>query len=140
MAPTIRVATSADLIDVLSLWREADAEPTHTDDAESLEQLIAHDPGALVILEEDRRIIGSVIAGWDGWRGSVYRLVVAPSHRRMGLGLGLVREAESRLAARGASRMQAVVVESDVPATRFWRASGWEQQADRLRFVKVGKS
>jgi ribosomal protein S18 acetylase RimI-like enzyme len=136
MAPTIRVATSADLVEVLSLWREADAEPTHTDDEESLEQLIAHEPLALIVLVEDRRIIGSVIAGWDGWRGSVYRLVVAPSHRRMGLGLGLVREAERRLAARGASRMQAVVVESDVPATGLWGASGWERQADRLRFVK----
>jgi ribosomal protein S18 acetylase RimI-like enzyme len=136
MAPTIPVATSADLVEVLSLWREADAEPTHTDDEESLEQLIAHEPLALIVLVEDGRIIGSVIAGWDGWRGSVYRLVVAPSHRRMGLGLGLVREAERRLAVRGASRMQAVVVESDVPATGLWGASGWEQQADRLRFVK----
>jgi hypothetical protein len=33
-------------------------------------------------------------------------------------------------------RAQAIVVEIDALATTFWKASGWEQQAERLRFVK----
>ena len=121
---------------MLALWRHADAEPSHTDDVESLERLIAHDGGALMVAESDRQIVGTVIAGWDGWRGSIYRLVVAPSRRRAGLGRRLVRAAEDRLSTGGASRLQAIVVETDAQATGFWTASGWEQQAERLRFVK----
>ncbi len=136
MTPTIRHAEASDAFAVLELWQDADAAPSHTDDVESLVQLVGHDPAALIVADCGGRIVGSVIAAWDGWRGSVYRLVVATDHRRCGLGRRLVLKAEERLVEVGAVRLQAVVVESDWEATGFWRASGWEQQVDRLRFVK----
>jgi ribosomal protein S18 acetylase RimI-like enzyme len=120
---------------VLGLWREADAEPTHTDDVEGLVTLLAADPDALIVAEEGGRLVGCVIAGWDGWRGSIYRLVVAPTHRRAGLGRHLLAAAEERLHALGGRRLQAIVVSTDGQATAFWRASGWEEQVERLRFV-----
>ena len=135
MASTTRPATAAHLPAVLALWSEAGAEPSHTDDIKNLEQLIAHDPGALIVVEDDGRIVGSVIAAWDGWRGSVYRLIVAPTHRRTGLGLGLVAAAECRLSELGAVRLHAIVVEEDTSATGFWRSTGWERQLGRQRFV-----
>jgi len=52
------------------------------------------------------------------------------------LGRQLLRAAESRLAADGAVRSQAIVVETDPKAAGFWQASGWEQQVHRIRFVK----
>ena len=131
----IRPGIPADIPTVLELWRLADAGPTYTDDAGSLALLIDHDPAALLLVEDDGRIIGSVIVGWDGWRGSIYRLVVAPSHRRAGLGRQLLAAAEARLRKVGAVRAHALVVESDAQATKFWSSSGWEQQAERLRFV-----
>ncbi|MET0421790.1 MAG: GNAT family N-acetyltransferase, partial [Acidimicrobiia bacterium] len=75
------------------------------------------------------------IAAWDGWRGSIYRLVVAPDVRRRRLGVRLVKAAEARLSAVGATRLQAIVVEHDDQATAFWRSTGWERQLERLRFV-----
>lgn len=50
--------------------------------------------------------MGSVIAGWDGRRGSLYRLAVAPDYRRQGLGRRLLDVAEGRLASSGAARLQ----------------------------------
>jgi ribosomal protein S18 acetylase RimI-like enzyme len=132
----IRPGEVSDVAAILSLWREAGVEPSHTDDVAGLEQLIRHDPGAAIVAESGGRVVGSVVAGWDGWRGSVYRLAVAPAQRRTGLGRRLVAEAERRLTAVGARRLQAIVVESDAGATGFWRSSGWEEQVERLRFVK----
>ena len=120
----------------LELWREGDAEPTHTDDEGSLRQLIAHDPASLLLADYGGRVVGSVIAAWDGWRGSIYRLVVAPELRRQGLGCRLLIAAESRLREAGAERCQAIVVESDAQAVGFWGASGWQRQVKRLRYVK----
>jgi ribosomal protein S18 acetylase RimI-like enzyme len=136
VVPAIRAGTSKDVDAVLDLWLAADVEPTHTDNAVSLAALVAHDPGALLVALDGDRVVGSVIAGWDGWRGTVYRLAVAPAHRRSGVARTLVHAAEARLTDVGAVRMQTIVVESSPGATAFWRASGWEEQAERLRFVK----
>ena len=136
MEPAIRPATGADVRHTLELWRESDAEPTHTDDKGSLRQLIAHDPASLLLADYEGRVVGSVIAAWDGWRGSIYRLVVGPELRRQGLGCRLLIAAESRLREAGAERCQAIVVETDAQAVGFWGASGWERQMERLRYVK----
>jgi ribosomal protein S18 acetylase RimI-like enzyme len=136
MNPVIRTALAADVPSVLRLWTEAGAHPSHTDNAASLEALMAHDGGALIVAEDGSVVVGTVIAAWDGWRGSIYRLAVAPSHRRTGVGRLLLRRAEARLAEVGAVRLQAVVVATDTRATGFWGASGWEEQLDRLRFVR----
>ncbi len=111
------------------------AEPTFTDTESALHKLVDHDPGALMVAERSDRIVGTVIAGWDGWRGSVYRLVVAPEQRRNGLARQLVQSAERRLAELGAQRMQAIVVGSDARATGFWSATDWELQEDQVRFA-----
>ena len=132
----LRSARRADGPAVLSLWRDSEAHPSSTDDLESLERLFMEHPGALIVAEEDGVVVGSVIAGWDGWRGSIYRLAVAPSHRRHGLGGRLVTEAEARLASLGAVRLAAIVLGSDEQATSFWRADDWVEQPERIRFVK----
>ena len=134
--PTLRPAEPGDVAGVLALWREAEAVVSSTDDADSLRRLMAVDPGALIVATDGAAVVGSVIAGWDGWRGSVYRLAVATGHRRRGLARRLLACAEDRLAEVGAARLQAVVVENDERATGFWRASAWEEQAQRLRFVR----
>jgi len=136
MAPTLRPATLGDVDAILDLWREADAEPTHTDDIDGLTALLRHDPEAMIVAVVGDRVVGSVIAGWDGWRGSIYRIAVAPSHRRAGLARDLLRAAERRLDARGARRASAIVVSDDAQATAFWRASCWDEQLGRVRFVR----
>jgi ribosomal protein S18 acetylase RimI-like enzyme len=135
MEPAIRTACRDDHPAILALWAASDAEPGHTDDLDGLAQLAMRDPNALLVAELDDEIVGSVIAAWDGWRGSIYRLVVGPEYRRRGLARRLLRDAESRLAALGARRLQAIVVETDTRATGFWRASNWTEQVERLRFT-----
>ena len=96
---------------------------------------MAHDPEALLLAEEDSLIVGSVIAAWDGWRGTIYRLAVAPSHRRGGLGRSLLRAAEERLRDLSAARLQAIVVETDGDGILAGERLG---RADRATAVHKG--
>ncbi len=135
MRTDLRPATPDDVERVLTFWLRA-AEPTSTDSAEALAGLLHHDPGALIVAESDGRMVGSVIAGWDGWRGAIYRLAVDPEHRRLGLGQSLLRAAEERLATLGARRVHTIVVEANASAVAFWDVTDWEHQAGQLRFAK----
>jgi ribosomal protein S18 acetylase RimI-like enzyme len=135
--PSIRSAGVRDIAAVLDLWAVAGSVPAVGDDSpEGLTQLLATDPQALLVAEVAGVLAGSLIAAWDGWRGSFYRLAVAPEHRRRGLATRLLREGEQRLRARGAIRLTAIVAEDEAEAMRFWRAVGYERQRRRARFVR----
>jgi ribosomal protein S18 acetylase RimI-like enzyme len=99
---------------------------------------LERDPGALLVAVSGSsgRIVGTVIAAWDGWRGSVYRLAVVPECRRDGLGRRMLEEAEERLRRVGARRMHAIVVGADPQALGFWESSDWEQQGSQIRFTR----
>jgi len=121
---------------VLRLWLEAEAEPSATDTPEELARLV-RDHGDLFLVAEDAgRLVGTLIAGWDGWRGNMYRLAVLPAYRRQGVATALVGEAERRLRALGARRITALVIGDHDWATGFWRAAGYEVDERMTRFVK----
>jgi ribosomal protein S18 acetylase RimI-like enzyme len=129
-------AAEAHVDEILHLWRAASVEPTITDDAASVRQVIGNDPRNVALALDEGVVVGSVIAGWDGWRGTIYRLAVAPSHRRQGIATSLVAEAERSLIARGARRASLVVVSNEAAVISFWTAIGYTPQDDRTRFVR----
>lgn len=135
-APSIRPGSTADVDAVLALWRRAEASPSSTESAADVRGLLARDPEALLLAEADGELVGSLIVGWDGWRGSFYRLAVDPAHRRRGLATALVRKGEERLRALGAHRLNAIVESEEADAVAFWAAAGYELQTARSRFVK----
>jgi ribosomal protein S18 acetylase RimI-like enzyme len=132
----IHSAGEEDIAAVLDLWTAAGSLPSVSDSPEGLARLLATDPQALLVAEFDGVLVGSLIAAWDGWRGSFYRLAVSPEHRRKGLATMLLREGERRLRKRGAVRLTAIVADDQAGAMGFWRAAGYERQQHRARFVR----
>jgi ribosomal protein S18 acetylase RimI-like enzyme len=133
----IRACRGEEIPTVLALWREAEAHPSATDDPGSLTALLDRDPESLLVAEADGAIVGALIAAFDGWRGNLYRLAVAPSERRRGIATGLVRAGEERLRAKGARRITALVVAADDPAVAFWPAAGYRHDERMARYVKT---
>jgi len=134
---TIRSAIEEDIQSVLDLWVVAGSAPSVSDSPDGLARLLAADPQALLVAELGGVLTGSLIAAWDGWRGSFYRLAVSPEHRRKGLATMLLREGERRLRERGAVRLTAIVADDDPTAMSFWEAAGYTRQHDRTRFVRL---
>ncbi len=133
---TIRSATGEDIAAVLDLWAAAGSLPSVSDSPDGLARLLAADPQALLVAELGGVLAGSLVAAWDGWRGSFYRLAVSPEHRRRGLATMLLREGERRLRKRGALRLTAIVADDEEGAMGFWGAVGYQRQPRRARFVR----
>jgi ribosomal protein S18 acetylase RimI-like enzyme len=134
--PLLRAGTAADIDAVLALWKRAETGPSTTESADDLRWLLERDPDALLLADAESAIVGSLIAGWDGWRGTFYRLAVDPAHRRRGLATEMVRAGEERLRALGAKRLNAIVESEEADAMAFWASAGYELQSARSRFVK----
>jgi ribosomal protein S18 acetylase RimI-like enzyme len=132
----IRDATEADITAVLKLWAESEARPSLTDNEQVVADLLKANPGALFVADVKGKVVGAVIATFDGWRGNIYRLAVNADYRRRGLARAMVAESEDRLRRMGAKRMTALV-ESDHPyATGFWDDAGYERDPVMLRYFK----
>jgi ribosomal protein S18 acetylase RimI-like enzyme len=137
MAPAIRAATADDIDAMLILWAaERTAHATTADTPEALRALLATDPGALLMAEDETQIVGALIAAWDGWRGNLYRLAVASDRRREGIGAALVRAGEARLRKRGARRVTALVAHDDTDAIAFWTAAAYPPDPEIGRHVR----
>jgi ribosomal protein S18 acetylase RimI-like enzyme len=133
---TVRAARDDDLAAVLALWADAGAAPSATDDIDALHGLLARDPEALLLAEVAGGVAGTLIAGWDGWRGNMYRLAVAPAQRRRGIATALVRAAHDRLRAAGCRRITALVLGSHDHAVGFWERAGYDWQVEIRRYTR----
>jgi ribosomal protein S18 acetylase RimI-like enzyme len=123
---TIRHCRREDVPAVLGLWAQSRSEHASTADCvEDVGGLLADSPAALLVAEQLGEIVGALIAGWDGWRGNMYRLAVRDGRRREGIGLALVRAGEDYLHRRGARRVTALVAFDDEAAAGFWESAGY---------------
>ena len=128
--------------DVLALWRRAETIPSPTDSLDELTRLVRVSGDHLLVAVERGAVVGSVIGGWDGWRGNIYRLAVAPEARRRGLARRLVHEAERMLVSKGARRISALVERHEAHAVGFWDAlgaDGWRRDERMMRYIKMAE-
>jgi ribosomal protein S18 acetylase RimI-like enzyme len=135
----IRPVLAEELPAVLSFWTEAEVTPPSvTDSIEGLTNLMRQSAALLLVATIDGKIVGSVIGGWDGWRGNIYRLAVAPALRRKGIARRLVREISTALFERGAQRLSALVEHEHPWAMEFWssvRDLGYVPDPKFTRFI-----
>ena len=125
---------------ILDLWKLAETIPSTTDTLEALELMLRRDGDLLLVAERVGQIIGTVMGGWDGWRGNIYRLAVLPEYRRRGIGSALVREVEDRLKSRGVKKISIMVERADELANDFWNAlekSDYHYDPRIIRYTKT---
>ena len=135
---TIRPCRREECPAVLELWQASESIPSVTDTMEALDLVLQRGDDLLLVAECNGRIVATVIGGWDGWRGNIYRLAVLPEHRRRGIGSALIDEVVGQLRRKGARKISIMVEKSDKLANDFWKGmekSGYEYDPRIIRYT-----
>ncbi len=115
-----------DLVSVLELWENAGpgVHLGRSDTPEEIQKKLMRDPDLFLIAEQDGKVIGTVLGGFDGRRGMVYHLAVAADHRHQGFGEALMQAVEDRLRDKGCLRYYLLVTQDNENAIRFYEKRG----------------
>lgn len=126
----IRPVEAADTDAVVALWRDVfpeydDPARPQRDPRANIARKLAFGDGLFWLLELDGRVLGTAMAGYDGHRGWIYSIGVAPSVRRHGYGKVLLVHALDALRARGCPKVNLQVLRGNDGGMKFWQAAGF---------------
>ena len=99
--------TLADYEEVLRLWQNTEGVGLNESDTRpAIASYLKRNRGMSFVAREGKQIVGAVLCGHDGRRGTLYHLAIAPTHRRAGLGTKLVERLCGGVETGGRSQMQ----------------------------------
>jgi alkanesulfonate monooxygenase SsuD/methylene tetrahydromethanopterin reductase-like flavin-dependent oxidoreductase (luciferase family)/ribosomal protein S18 acetylase RimI-like enzyme len=134
---TVRELAPDDAAAVAALWRRVFHDDSPWRAPEAIFERRRRRQGELFLVATlDGAVVGTTVAGYDGHRGWLYRVAVAPEHQRRGLGRELVAEAERRLRQLGCPKVNVQIEGENRDVVGFYERLGWAVE-DR---VSMGKA
>lgn len=123
----IRAYRDRDRQEVVALWeRIFPGGPPRNDPVRVIDEKARLGDGLCFVAVIGARVVGTVMAGYDGHRGWVYRLAVLPEHRREGIATHLMQRAEAALAARGCAKVNLQVRADNEAVVGFYQSLDYE--------------
>ena len=114
---------------VVALWKVCDLVRPWNNPRRDIRSALGNESSEIFVAvtgDGEDRIVGSVMAGYDGHRGWVYYVAAHPEHRSRGLGGQLMRHAEAWLEGLGAPKVMLMIREENEGVRRFYEGLGYE--------------
>jgi ribosomal protein S18 acetylase RimI-like enzyme len=123
----VRSFQSGDRESLRALWaRGSPEDPPWNAPELMIENKLRVQPELLLVGELAGTLVGAVIAGFDGVRGWIYHLAVAPEHRRRGFATRLCASAEPGLRALGCPKVNLQIRSANQDVVAFYRSVGYQ--------------
>jgi ribosomal protein S18 acetylase RimI-like enzyme len=133
----IRAYREGDEQHVVALWTEVFAYTApHNQPTRIIRDKLAVQRDLFFVAEIDGKVVGTVLGGYDGHRGWIYSLTVAPPARRLGIGTALVQHVEAELAKRGCAKVNLQVLASNAATVAFYKKLGYAAE-ERVSMGKL---
>ncbi len=100
------------------------------DSREGIARYLKRNPNTCFVAEQDRQLLGAIMAGHDGRRGYIYHTCVRADCRGQGLGRALTEAALDALRAEGISKVALVVFARNEGGNAFWERMGFTHRED----------
>ena len=121
----IRIFEKDDTPAVIALWEKCALTRPWNNPLKDISRKLKVQPELFVVGEIDGQIVASAMAGYDGHRGSVYYLAVAPEFQGGGHGRALMVWIEQALLEMGCPKLNIVVRSTNVKVLRFYENLGY---------------
>ena len=131
----VRTFQTGDEEAVVVLWKECKLTRSWNDPHKDIARKLAVQPELFLVGTLDDEVIASVMAGYEGHRGWMNYLAVAPRHRGRGYGRALVEHVERLLRERGCPKLGLLVRNTNKEAAGFYRRLGYAQDES----ISLGK-
>jgi len=123
----IRPFEPTDASNVVALWERCGLTRPWNDPLKDIARKSHVQPELFLVGVDGGEIVAAVMAGYDGHRGSIYYLGVAPEHQRSGFGREIMQAAEERLRELGCPKINLLVRTSNLPVITFYNRIGFQQ-------------
>ena len=125
----VRSYQASDRTELEQLWlRVFPDDPAWNAPARMIDNKLRVQPELLLVGEITGKLVGAVIAGFDGVRGWIHHLAVAPEFRRRGLATQLVHAAETGLRRLGCSKVNLQVRATNQAVVAFYQRVGYQTE------------
>ena len=123
----IRPATAADRSSIIALWETVfPDDPPHNAPAKVFDAKLAVQDDMLLVAVEDGAVVGTTMAGYDGFRGWLHKVAVSPQHQGRGLATALVRHAIRTLRSAGCIKVNLQIRATNLEVREFYESLGFE--------------
>lgn len=123
----IRAYETPDEQAVVALWQECGLTRPWNDPRRDIARKLTEQPELFLVGTFEGAIVSTAMVGFDGHRGWVYYLAVAPQYQGKSFGRMLMQEAERLLIERGCPKLNLQVRVSNTEAIEFYRKLGYMQ-------------
>ncbi len=106
--------------DVIHLWKICDLTRPWNDPDKDIDRKLTDHTGKLFLLKKHNKVLGSIMVGYDGHRGSVYYLSVHPDFQKKNLGRMLMKHSENYLLTLECPKLNLMVRTSNLPVIEFY--------------------
>lgn len=131
----IRPFEAADTDAVIALWETCALTRPWNNPSLDIQRKSALNDGLFLVAEKHGQITGTVMAGYEGHRGWINYLAVAPEVRHGGLGKLLMLDVEARLLELGCPKINLQIRYGNDAVIAFYEAIGFSTDA----CVSMGK-
>jgi ribosomal protein S18 acetylase RimI-like enzyme len=121
----VRPFQSADERAVVDLWRQCGLTRPWNDPHQDIALKMAFQPKLFFVGTVDGQVVATVMAGYEGHRGWINYLGVAPAFRRLGIGTRIMRHAENALRQLGCVKINLQVRETNRAVIAFYERLGF---------------
>ena len=131
MGVKIREMTMNDYESAHALWEKTEGIGlSQADERANIASFLVHNRGLSFVAEAGGALVGALLGSFDGRRGYLHHLAVAPGFRRDGIGRALVEHSLESLRGLGVRRCHIFVKAENDEGKKFWRKTGWVERFD----------